>query len=85
MLSPPGSRLERALFDVLHASRARGALFATDGPQLAAAGIDSLICGPGELEQAHQPNESIARGSYESGTNIVLSILHELCGAKALG
>jgi len=46
--------------------------------------VNSLICGPGELEQAHQPNESIARSSYEGGTKVVLSILHELCGAKTL-
>jgi len=80
--SPANSPLERALMDVVHTGRARGALFATDGPQFAAVGIDSLICGPGELEQAHQPNESIKRSSYESGTQIVLSVLHQLCGAK---
>ena len=84
LLSAPGTRLERALYDVLSVSRARGALFATDGPQFAAVGVDSLICGPGELDQAHQPNESIARASYENGTGVVLSTLHKLCGARTL-
>lgn len=59
MVSPAGGPL---LTDLLAASGAReagGAPYATDGGQLARAGIRCYICGPGELEQAHQPNESL--------------------------
>jgi len=42
---------------------------------LAAVGIESIICGPGELEQAHQPNESLARDAYENGTSLILSVI----------
>lgn len=83
LLSSADTGLERALIKVLRAKPARGALFATDGPQFVTAGIESLICGPGELEQAHQPNESVARSVYEGGTAVVLSVLHEMCGAGA--
>jgi acetylornithine deacetylase len=82
LLSPADSRLERALVRILRSKPARGALFATDGPQFVAAGINSLICGPGELAQAHQPNESIARSVYDGGTAVVLSVLREMCGAR---
>ena len=78
--SPTGTALERALFRVLGRKTSKGALFATDGPWLMQRGIATLICGPGELDQAHQPNESISRDAFENGTNVILSVAGELCG-----
>ncbi|MBV8451086.1 MAG: M20 family metallopeptidase, partial [Deltaproteobacteria bacterium] len=59
MWSNRGTRLEQILFDVTGNKFARGAQFATDGAWFSGAGIQCLICGPGDYEQAHQPNESI--------------------------
>ena len=75
LLATRGTPIERALCDVLRTATVSGALFATDGPNLAAVGIESIICGPGELEQAHQPNESLARDAYENGTSLILSVI----------
>ena len=62
MRSPRGSALEaRAASRRSVATTSGGAPFATDGGALERGGIASLICGPGELEQAHQPNESMPR------------------------
>ena len=44
-----------------------GAPFGTDGAWFARSGINTLICGPGEFAQAHQPNESIAQEAFERG------------------
>jgi acetylornithine deacetylase len=85
LLSPRGTSLETALFDILGKNTSGGAPFATDGCQLTSAGIASLICGPGDLEQAHQPNESIRRESFEKGTDIILSVVNRLCGAWPKG
>ncbi len=66
MRSPRGTTLEAALAAAIGGSAiGGGAPFATDGGELERGGIASLICGPGELEQAHQPNESIARAAFE--------------------
>ena len=80
LLSPLHTPLESALFDEFNAKTSGGAPFATDGCQFAQTGIDSLICGPGDLDQAHQPNESIRRDAFENGTKHILSIIHQMCG-----
>ncbi len=79
LLSPRGTRLEKALFEVLGQRESSGAPFATDGCQFARAGIASLICGPGDLAEAHQPNESISRAAFERGTEVILAAVRRLC------
>ena len=65
------------------AKTSRGAVFGTDGGHLALSGITSLICGPGDLDQAHQPNESIRREPFERGTDMILRIIDRMCGSGA--
>jgi acetylornithine deacetylase len=84
LLSPRGTSLESVLFDVLGKNASGGAPFATDGCQFTQAGIASLVCGPGDLEQAHQPNESIPRDAFEKGTEVILSTVNRLCRADTL-
>ena len=80
--SPRGTPLEAALFELLDAKTCSGAPYCTDGGQFKEVGIDSLICGPGDLDQAHQPDESIGREAFESGAETVLRVLERLCGAR---
>ena len=82
MHSPRDTALEIALRAVLEhgASEADGgAPFATDGGELERGGIASVICGPGELEQAHQPNESMPRAAFEHGVDVVRAVIERLC------
>lgn len=80
LLSPTGSRLEQVLREQLGAGAPGGAPFCTDGGRFATAGIASLICGPGDLEQAHQPDESVSRAAFESGTEHILRVVDRMCG-----
>ncbi|WP_370178240.1 acetylornithine deacetylase [Alteriqipengyuania sp.] len=41
--------------------------FATEGGQFQQAGFPTVICGPGSIEQAHQPDEWIALSELEKG------------------
>ncbi len=77
--SPRGTALEKALFEVTGAKTSGGALFGTDGGWFSSSGIVSLICGPGDLDQAHQPNEYIRRELFESGTAIIHKIIDRMC------
>ena len=85
LLSPRETPLEGVLFGLLNQHTSGGAPFATDGGEFARAGITSLICGPGDLEQAHQPNESIRREDFENGTRTVLAVINRMCGAEVKG
>jgi len=77
--SPTGTRLEQVLRDRLSTGEVGGAPFCTDGGRFAAAGIASLICGPGDLAEAHQPDESISRTAFEAGAEHVLCVVERLC------
>ncbi|MGH7965463.1 MAG: M20/M25/M40 family metallo-hydrolase, partial [Candidatus Binatia bacterium] len=82
LLSPRQTPLESALFEVLQRNTSGGLPFATDGCHFARAGIASLICGPGDLDQAHQPNESIRRDAFENGTDVILAVVNRMCGVS---
>ena len=79
--SPRGTALEAALFDATGAKTSGGALYATDGGWFTGAGITSLICGPGDLEQAHQPNEHVRRDAFERGPAMIRKVIERICGA----
>ncbi|HEY6299808.1 MAG TPA: M20/M25/M40 family metallo-hydrolase, partial [Candidatus Binatus sp.] len=76
--SPRGTALEATLFDVTGAKTAGGALYATDGGWFTGSGITSLICGPGDLEQAHQPNEYVRREAFEIGPAMIHKVIDSL-------
>ncbi len=79
--SPRGTALEAALFDASGANTSGGAVYATDGGWFTGSGITSLICGPGDLEQAHQPNEHIRRDAFERGPAMIHKVVKRLCCA----
>ncbi|MBM4254279.1 MAG: acetylornithine deacetylase [Deltaproteobacteria bacterium] len=85
LLSPRDTVLEKTLATILKQESSGGIPFTTDGCQFSQAGITSIVCGPGDLDQAHQPNEYIRREAFEQGTDVVLSVIHSLCGATVRG
>lgn len=52
--------------------------YATEGGQFGAAGFPTLICGPGSIEQAHQPDEWIAAEQMERGAQFMLRLAEAL-------
>ena len=83
MSTPVGGPLEAALRARFHAASSGGISYCTDGGRFAAAGVSSWICGPGEVEQMHQPDESVSRAAFEAGTEHVVRVVERLCGAEA--
>jgi acetylornithine deacetylase len=82
LLSPRGSALEHALRQGCGDQPAGGAPFCTDGGRFTAAGIASLICGPGDLEQAHQPDESVSRAAFENGSERIVRVIERMCVSR---
>jgi acetylornithine deacetylase len=80
LLSARGTELERALAEVTGAKTSGGAPFGTDAGWFAHAGITSLICGPGDFDQAHQPDESVSREAFERGPAMILRVVERMCG-----
>lgn len=52
--------------------------YAAEGGQFQQAGFPTLICGPGSIEQAHQPDEWIAISQMEEGARFMERLAGEL-------
>lgn len=57
----------------------RAVAFAAEAGQFQESGLSAVICGPGSISQAHQPNEFISLAQVEAGTRF----LHDLVGHLA--
>jgi acetylornithine deacetylase len=68
-----------------HASgHACGAVnFGTEGPLFQELGMEVVVCGPGEIAVAHQPNESIALAEAARAVDMVEGLVRRFCGAAA--
>jgi acetylornithine deacetylase len=50
---------------------ARAVSFAAEAGQFQGAGFSTVICGPGSIEQAHQPDEYVERSQMERGAQFM--------------
>jgi len=79
---PRDTPLSRALAEALGKPLAEaaptGAPYATDGGWLAPTGMDVMICGPGELDQAHQPDESLLVTEWRRGPALIRAVVDSL-------
>ncbi|RMF16222.1 MAG: acetylornithine deacetylase [Gammaproteobacteria bacterium] len=57
--------------------------FATEAPFLAAQGIDTVVLGPGHIDQAHQPNEYMALEYVPAMTRFLEAALDQYCTETA--
>lgn len=56
----------------------RAVSFAAEAGQFQQKGIPTVICGPGSISQAHQPNEYIEVSQVEAGTKFMLDLVRHL-------
>ena len=61
-------------------NQVRVAAFATEAGQFQKAGFPAVICGPGSVAQAHQPNEFVAISEMEKGLQVFARFLETLRG-----
>jgi acetylornithine deacetylase len=56
--------------------------FGTEAPYLNHLGMDTLVLGPGNINQAHQPDEYIALSSIEPTVELLRRFIHRFCILK---
>ena len=56
----------------------RAVSFAAEAGQFQQTGLSTVICGPGSISQAHQPNEFIEVSQVEAGTRFMLDLVRHL-------
>lgn len=53
--------------------------YATEAPFLQQLGAQTIVMGPGSIEQAHQPNEFLAHSEIEKTDKILLQLIEAYC------
>jgi acetylornithine deacetylase len=53
--------------------------YGTEAGQFQERGYSAVICGPGDIAQAHQPNEYITVAQFEAGERFVARVVESLC------
>jgi acetylornithine deacetylase len=63
----PGSEAEQLALRLAGRNRTAAVSFATEAGRFQAAGIPTIVCGPGSIDQAHQPDEYISLDDLAAG------------------
>ena len=74
----PGSPAETLAKKVTRSNRTLAVSFATEAGQFQKAGIPTIVCGPGSIAQAHQPDEYIEMTQIEAGLVFMRRLAEEL-------
>jgi acetylornithine deacetylase len=53
--------------------------FATEGPYFNRMGLETVICGPGFIDQAHQPDEYLPLDHVKPGIELIRSLVRKFC------
>jgi acetylornithine deacetylase len=67
LVDEPGGAAETLVKFLTGANQTIGVAFATEAGQFQAAGLSAIVCGPGSILQAHQPDEFIELSQIEAG------------------
>jgi acetylornithine deacetylase len=73
-----GGEADRFLRDLTGDNATRVVPYAAEAGQFQRAGFSTAICGPGSIDQAHQPNEYVAISELEKGVEIFGRLLQRL-------
>jgi acetylornithine deacetylase len=63
----------------LTGSEAGAVAFGTEGPYLNELGLQTVICGPGNIDQAHQPDEYMPLEHIQPAINLIQSLVKQFC------
>ncbi len=74
----PGSSAETLVLKLLQSNRTIAVPFATEAGRFQAAGVPTIVCGPGNIDQAHQPDEFIERSQIEACVGFMRRLGFEL-------
>lgn len=78
METPADSRIVE-LTERLTGHKSGAVAFGTEGPYLNAMGTDTIILGPGDIAQAHQPDEYLALDRVQPTIELLRELIRKVC------
>ncbi|MCJ2081425.1 acetylornithine deacetylase [Methylobacterium sp. J-090] len=73
----PGSEAERLALRVAGRNHTISVPYATEAGRFQGAGIPTVVCGPGSIDQAHQPDEFITLAALAAGEAFMARLITE--------
>ncbi len=67
------------LCESLSGETAKAVSFATEAPFLTRLGLETIVMGPGSIDQAHQPNEYLPVSHIEPAVHLIRQLIEKLC------
>jgi acetylornithine deacetylase len=74
LVPEPGSPAEALAMRLTGGNRAGAIAFATEGGHFQSRGVPTVVCGPGDIAQAHQANEFIELDQVEQCRRFILGV-----------
>ena len=78
METPAAAEIVQAT-ERLTGHQAEAVAFGTEGPYLNSLGMDTVILGPGSIDQAHQPDEYIAMDQLTPAVKVIRELVRHFC------
>jgi len=78
LATPADGALVRAC-EHLTGHAAESVAFATEGPYLDALGMETVVLGPGDIDQAHQPDEYLAVDRIDPTLKLLKTLIRRFC------
>lgn len=75
----PSSRAEALARAITGDNAVRAAAYAAEAGLFQGAGLPAVICGPGSIAQAHQPDEWIELSQIEEGAGFMRKLIEKMC------
>ena len=60
-------------------TEAQAFAFGTEAPYYSAMGLETIVMGPGSIQQAHQPDEYIEMSSLNPAIDIIRQLIVHYC------
>lgn len=76
----PGSEAERLALRLAGRNRTIAVPYATEAGRFQEAGIPTIVCGPGSIDQAHQPDEFISLDDLAAGEAFLRRLAQQCAG-----
>jgi acetylornithine deacetylase len=79
METPKGSAIEAIALEITRNTKTGAAPYYTEGAIYNESGIPTVVCGPGDIDQAHRPNEYITREQLDQGVPFLAKLIARVC------
>ncbi|MBL8589180.1 MAG: acetylornithine deacetylase [Methylobacteriaceae bacterium] len=80
LAAEPGSAAETLALKLTRSNRTIAVAYATEAGRFQQGGVPTVVCGPGAIEQAHQPDEFLEIAQIEAGIEFMRRLAQELAG-----